>query len=122
MVMEVCGCSALWAVEAMMDCRCLRSWAVGDAAGGDGFCRPGVSVPGPEQGGGQFLAAADTELAEYGAEVFLDGVLADGQLADDLLGGVPAQDQGHYLGLGAGYAVAVEDQRCDVAGAGLLEY
>jgi hypothetical protein len=58
-------------------------------------------VSGPEQGGGQFLAAADAELVEYGPEVLLDGVLADGQLADDLLGGVSAQDQGHHLGLGA---------------------
>src|SRR5690348_7251672 len=93
-------CSALWAVEVMMDCRCPRGCAVDDGAGGDGFCRPGVSVPGPEQGGGQFLAAADAELAEHGAEVLLDGVLADGQLADDLLGGVSAQDQGYHLGLG----------------------
>jgi hypothetical protein len=78
-------------------------------------------VPGPEQGGGQFLVAADAELVEYGPEVLLDGVLADGQLADDLPGGISPQDQGHHLGLGTRDAVAVQEQGCDLAGAGLLE-
>jgi hypothetical protein len=54
-------------------------------------------VPGPEQGGGQFLVAADAELVEYGPEVLLDGVLADGQLADDLPGAYPRRTKATTL-------------------------
>jgi hypothetical protein len=80
-----------------------------------------VLAAGAEQGCGHFLAAADAELVEHGPQVLLDGVLADGQLADDLFGGISPQDQRHHLGLGTRDAVAVQDQRSDLAGAGFLE-
>ena len=76
----------------------IAKFLAGDATGQDPHLAPGL-----EHGGGQFLAAADAELVEHGPEVFLDGVLADGQLADDLLGGVSAQD---HLPAGDGKALS----------------
>jgi hypothetical protein len=53
--------------------------------------------------------------------MLLDGVLAHRQLFHDLLGGISPQYEGHDVGLGAGDAVAVQDQGCDLAGAGFVD-
>src|SRR5215469_12376573 len=73
---------------------------------------------GPHQGGSQFLAAADAELVEDRPQVLLDGVLADGQLADDLLGGVSPQHE-REAGSCAGYGTsttACSRQGAELAG------